>query len=323
MIFFSIKHNVRYRKRLIIVFSLIWSCLLLTSCFTGIESTKKINLSREDRRNLHPTKEESFMTQVKSYPLKIWDVGKGFIVSDNRALLVIVPQSGILPYAPDSIKGKELMYRGVESKINAAGDLTLAILFNDDDYIYAYDTGKEFDRALEDIYSDQIPMLIDKDMVNQAAKLLTGQKFWTRSNLWYDEYGNRINGKKFVEVTISEVSTGNMVFPLRLKINTEDNEYAYIFMNFGDADNESRSFHNLFSMFDIRKHYPNIDDVTWQYITEGKVKEGMVKDEVRLALGNPKDLNSGHDYSQTLDIWSYENGKVLWFEDGRLVRIRQ
>lgn len=323
MNFFSLIHIKPLSSANMKILTLILLSLFCSSCFTGIESTKKINLSREDKKNSLPTKEENFMSQVESEPLKEWEMGKRFIVSDDKALLVIVPQSGLLPYAPDSVKGKILEFKGVESKINAAGDLTVALSFTDGIYNYSYDTNKEFDSAMEEVKSDQIPMLIDEDMIVQARQLLTGQKLWSRSNLWYDREENRINGKKYVEVTITDITPGNFVFPLKLQIKTEDGETAFLFMNFGNADNESRSFHNLFSLTDIRKHYPSIEPETWNFISQGKVKVGMTKDEVRLALGNPNDLNSGHDYSQTLDIWSYENGKVLWFEDGRLVRIRQ
>ena len=323
MIFFSFPNKSHIPLGCIKVLPLLFVLISLSSCFTGIESTKKINLSREDKKNLIPTKEELFMSQVEPMPLKSWERGKRFIASDDKALLVIVPQSGLLPYAPDSIKGKKLEFVGVESKINAVGDLTVAILFNYGIYTYAYDTGKEFDLALEELKSDQIPMLIDEDMVIEARHLLSNQKFWSKTNLWYDKDGNRIDGKKYVEVRILDVMPGNMVFPLQLEIETEDKEQAFLFMNFGSANNESRAFHNLFSLTDIRKYYPNIEPETWDYISEGRVKIGMTKDEVRLALGNPSDLNSGHDYSQTLDIWSYENGRVLWFEDGRLVKIRQ
>lgn len=294
-----------------------------TSCFTGVESTKKINLSREDRRLSNPTPEELFMSKIEAMPLLSWNNGKRFIASDDKALLVIVPQKGIFPTPPDSIKGNILEFSGVESKINAAGDLTLSILFSDGIYLYAYDTGKEFQWAMENIKSDQIPMLIDEDMVNESRKLLTGKTFWSRSPLWYDEEDNRIDGKRFIEVTVTDVMPGNMVFPLKLKIQTKDNESAYIFMNFGSADNESRAFQNLFSLSDIKKHYPGIEPETWEYISEGKIKIGMTKEECKLSLGNPSETNSGHDYSQTLDIWSYDNGRVLWFEDGRLVKIRQ
>lgn len=323
MILFSITHKKLSFKGYKFPLLFLLMGIFFTSCFTGIESTKKINLSREDKRNLIPTKEEKYMAKVEAVPLKEWEEGKRFIASDDRALLVIIPQSGILPYGPDSIKGKELLFKGIESKINAAGNLTVALLFTDGTYLYAYDTGKEFDIAMEEMKSDQIPMLIDEEMVTKAKNLLTGQKVWCISNLWYDKDGNRIEGRKYIEVTIRDVKPGNMIFPLNVEIETDDNQSAFMFMNFGSENNESRAFHNLFSLSDIRKHYPNIEPETWNYISQGKVKEGMTKDEVRLSLGNPKDLNSGHDYSQTLDIWSYENGRVLWFEDGRLVKIRQ
>ena len=297
--------------------------LFLSGCFTGIESTKKINLSREDRKNANPTPEELFMSQLEHYPLISWQQGKKFIVTDNRAMLVIVPQKGLLPVAPDSIKGKTLEYSGVESKINAAGNLTVGILFTDGVYIYSYDTGKEFEEAMQQVTSDKLPLLIDIDMVDGAKTLLTGKSFWTRSPLWYDADGNRIDGEKYVKGSVTDVSPGDMIFPLRLEIKTDEGKTAYVYMNYGSDNNESRSFGNLFSLNDIKRNYPHIEPEIWALISHGKVKVGMTKEECKLALGNPSDLNSGHDYSQTIDIWSYENGRVLWFEDGRLVKIRQ
>lgn len=304
---------------------ILWVCLAmgLSSCFTGIESTKKINLSREDKKLAQPSPEERFMQQIASSPLKDWEEGKSFIMADNKALLVIVPQSGLVPFPPDSVKGKNIEFVGVESKINMAGDIIVALIFSDGVYNYEYDTGREFNEAMENLKSDQIPMLIDEDMVVQARKLLLNRKVWTKSPLWYDETGQRIEGKRFVEVEIIEVNPGDMVFPLQLKIKTPKDETAFVYMNFGSEDNESRAFSNIFSFTDVRKHYPNIEPEIWELISSGKVKEGMTKEECKLALGNPSDLSSGHDYSQTLDIWSYDNGKVLWFEDGRLVKIRQ
>ena len=297
--------------------------VFLSGCFTGIESTKKISLSREDRKNSVLSAEEKFMTGIMPSPLKEWESGKSFIVSDDRAMVVLQPEAGLVSSPPSSIKGEVLKFHGVESKINPAGVITVALLFSDGKYIYSYDTGKEFDSAMEEVLSDQVPMLIDVDMVEQARDLLMNHKLWTRTNLWYDDKDNRIDGLKYVSVTVVDVTPGNMLFPLKLRIKKEDGGEAFVFMNFGNSDTESRSFHNLFSLTDITRHYPGIDADTWGYISRGKVREGMTKEEVKLALGNPTDLNSGHDYSQTLDIWSYDNGIVLWFEDGRLVKIRQ
>lgn len=324
VIFMSCKKSYlsRYGSLSCLRLLLLFIPVVMTSCFTGIEGTKKINLSREDRRHANPTPEERFMAQVQPTPLKEWEEGRRFIVTDDKALLVIVPQMGIVSTAPESVKGEIFEFKGVQSRMNVAGNLNVGLQFTDGNYIYLYDTGKEFDVAMEEVQSDRIPMLIDEEMVSRARQLLTGNKFWSRTNLWYDSLDNRINGRKFVEVTVTDVEPGNMVFPLRLRIKTTDGEEAFLWMNLGSADNDSRSFHNLFSLSDIRKHYPSIDEETWGYISRGDVKVGMTKEECRLALGNPVDLNSGHDYSQTIDIWSYENGKVLWFEDGRLVRMR-
>ncbi|MDE6400707.1 MAG: hypothetical protein K2L68_07600, partial [Muribaculaceae bacterium] len=66
-----------------------------------------------------------------------------------------------------------------------------------------------------------------------------------------------------------------------------------------------------------------IEDDVWQLICSSKVRTGMTKDECRLALGNPKEVDSGHDYTQTLDLWHYSDGAVLWFEDGILTRFRK
>lgn len=305
---------------------MLWTILgsfSLMSCFTGIESTKKINLSREDKKLGKETPEERLMDRISPELLKDWAPGKGFIAGDDKALLVIVPINNPLPLSPDTIKGKLLQFMGVSSKINAAGKIVVQLIFTDGSYTYAYDTGKEFDDAMENVRSDQIPMLIDEDMVIEARNLLVGRKVWSRSNVWYDKNGDRIDGRKYVEVTISDIRPGDMVFPLWVEIKSPDNETAYVYMNFGNADNESRAFHTLFSLSDLRKHYPAVEEETWELISRGKVKEGMTKEEVKLSLGNPSDILSGHDYSQTLDIWNYDNGRVLWFEDGRVTKIRQ
>lgn len=293
------------------------------SCFTGIEGTKKITLNREDKKMSQPTEEENYISGIKPSPLLEWEPGRIFIASDNKALLIFDTQDNLFPTDTISIKGKLFEFVGVESKMNPAGNLTVCLLFTDGARTLAYDTNKEFDQAMNSFMSSDVPMMIDSKMVEQAREKLVGKKFWTKSPLWYDEKGERIDGKKFVEVTILEVEPGTLVFPLRLKIKDEEGVEAYMFMNFGSEGNESRSFNNLFSLTDIKQHYPTIQPETWQLISEGKVKVGMTKEECKLSLGNPSDVNAGHDYSQTLDIWQYDNGVVLWFEDGRLARLRQ
>lgn len=279
-------------------------------------------MSREDKRKANPTPEERFFSGIQGVPLKDWEKGREFIAADDKALLIF---DGIQPeFFPDSVKfkGKILKYDGLQHKMSPAGVLTASIIFSDDFMPYVYDTGKPSDTAPETLFSNEIPMLIDRQLIEEAANLLKGKQLWTRSNLWYDENEQRIDGKKYVEVVVENVDAGNLAFPLKLTLRTLDNEVFNMFMNLGNSDTESRAFHNLFSISDIKKHYPDISPEFWDLICNGKVSIGMTKQECRLALGNPIETSSGHDYSQTLDIWSYDNGKVLWFEDGKLVRFK-
>lgn len=300
-----------------------FSLLIFSGCFTGIESTKKINLSREDRKNLKPSEEELFFPGISGIPLKEWQEGHSFVVADDKAILIFEPHHIPYDYNDLHLEGDTLYFSGLESRIDPAGEITVTIDLNDADYKFPYNTGKTFDNAMENFLSSQIPMLIDLNMVEEARQKLLGKKFWTKTFLWYDEKGERINGKKFVEVTVADVLPGNMVFPFKLKIEDLKGDTAYMFMNAGISHTDSRPFHHLFSLSDVRKNYPSISDANWELICQGDVATGMTKEECRLALGTPKDVNSGHDYSQTLDIWNYENGMALWFEDGILTRYRK
>lgn len=310
-------------KYILLLGVLILASGLLTSCFTGIESTKKINLSREDKKNIKPSEEELFYPGITGIPLQEWEEGHKFLATDDKAILIF--ESHYIPYSFSDLhlEGDTLSFSGIESRIDAAGNITVSVDFVDSQYKYPYNTGKTFDAAMSNFLSSQIPMLIDLEMVEKAKEKLVGHKLWTRTFLWYDESGERINGKKFVPVTIIDVLPGNMVFPFKLKINDENGLTAYMYMNAGISPTDSRAFPVLFSMTDIRKNYPSVSDKNWELICGGDVAVGMTKEECKLALGNPKDVSAGHDYSQTLDIWSYENGTVLWFEDGLLSRFRK
>jgi len=301
----------------------ILSLTLLSSCFTGVESTKKISLSRDDRKTLQPSEEEIFFRPVSGDPLAEWESKRPFIAADNRTLLIFDQQG--LPIDPDvaNIGGKTLLYEGIESRIAPDGTTDAVIVFSCGDMILRHNTGKDISVAPGTVTSDAIPMMIDLKMIESARNLLLGKKLWTRSPLWYDIDGNRIPGKKYVPVTVTDVGPGSLVFPIKVRFKDETGTEAWAFMNFGNSGKESRSFSNVFFITDLRHKFPAIEDDVWNLICSGKVRIGMTKEECKLSLGNPKEVNSGHDYSQTLDLWHYADGTVLWFEDGILTRLRQ
>lgn len=316
--------HIRFRiaHAMLLTLSVIFACGL-SSCFTGVEGTKKISLSREDRKTIKPSKEEMFFQPVDGEPLSKWEKGRAFMAADNRAL-VIFEQDG-LPLDPDEVGlgGKILIFEEVIPRLAADGNENAVLVFNCDGKKYRFNTGKNFEEAENNFKSDMIPMLIDFKMVNSARELLEGLKLWTKSPLWYDAKGDRIPGKKYVPVTIDEVSPGNIVFPLRVRFHEENGNTAWAMLNFGTSGRESRSFENIFSLTDIREKFPDIEDDVWKLICVGKIAKGMTKAEVRLSLGQPQEVESGRDYSQTLDRWHYQDGTVLWFESGILTGYRR
>ncbi len=306
----------------ILYFAFLLFSLILTSCFTGVEGTKKIKLSREDRKTLAPSAEEQFFVGVKGIPLSEWEKGKTFIAADDKTILLF-EQDGLSPDPLSvGIGGKILSFEGIDKRLGADGETYAAIVFSNNGHPYVYNTGKTFDVALE-IRSDQIPMLIDEDMVREARELLMGKQLWIKSPLWYDNNGNRINGFKYVAITITDVEPASVAFPLKLRFTNNEGKYAWVYMNYGNSGTESRSFPALFSLTDIRNRYPTVQDDVWEMICRGRVKNGMTKLECKLSLGNPQEVSSGHDYSQTLDLWHYSDGTTLWFEDGLLTKFRQ
>ena len=294
-----------------------------TSCFTGVEGTKKITLSKDDRKAILPSAEDEFFGTVKGIPLSDWQIGRPFIAADNKTLLIFEQQG--LPLDPDEVKleGKTLLYAGTEPRLAPDGSSTMVIIFTEGGNTYRFNTGKNIKTASSEVMSDQIPMMIDESMVDYARELLYGKQLWTRSPLWYDEEGKRIPGHKYVPVTITSVAPGTLVFPIKLSFTDEDGEKAWVFMNFGNSSSESRAFANVFYLSDFRKNYPSVTDEVWQLICRGDIANGMTKTECKLSLGNPSEVDAGHDYSQTLDLWHYPDGTVLWFEDGVLTRFRR
>lgn len=295
---------------------------ITSSCFTGVEGTKKISLSRDDKKLLQPSAEDEFFRPISGSPLADWAPGKRFIAADNKTALIFIQEG--LPVNPDDagLKHKILSFKNIEQSAGLDGKNYAVIVFEADDILYRYNTGKEFEKALTQITSDQLPLLIDADMVESAKRLLEGKDFWIKSALWYDSAANRLPGRKFVKVTVSSVAPGNHMFPLIVNFFDDTSLHAMTYLNFGKSGNESRSFANTFSLSDVRNSYSNISDEVWDLICRGKVKTGMTKDECRLSLGNPSEVDAGHSYSQTLDLWQYPDGALLWFEDGVLTRFR-
>ena len=294
--------------------------LMLAGCFTGIESTQKINITREDRKLLTLTEEDTFLNKIHGQPLAEWNTGKQFIVSDGRISLLFDRSGGYHEHSDTSgMTGRHLAFKGISHRRLPDASEETVLLLSDEKNEFRLPTGKSPLESRYGVQSSDIPMLIDLDMVKDADRRHTDRKLWIRTGLWYDIDGNRIAGRKVNPVTVQRVEPGTMVFPLRLTLSDESGLIFIQYMNIGNGSNESRSFAKLFRLSDPRTSYPAISDENWALIQKGKIRLGMTKEECRLSLGNPTSTDSGHDYSSTIDIWKYEDGTFLRFQDGLLI----
>ena len=296
---------------------------LCASCSTGIESTKKIRMTKEDVRMMAKSPEQKFAENIIGSPLSAWEIGRPFTAMTDRTLYLFDPV-GVAPNgAEEPIKGKTLTYVGLDSHINPDLREECVILFSDGIRTYRYRTGKTTQAALKEIDSSRLPLMADAELIEQWKEKLSGMTLWTKSNLWYNAAGERKPGFKFAKVKVADVEASSGDFPINVRIIGPDGVDGYMHMDYKADIHDSRNFAAIFFLSDPKERYPNVTDEHWRLIQQGRVGEGMTKEECKLSIGNPDEVRSGHNRSQTMDIWQYSDGTYLMFTDGLLTNFRQ
>ncbi|MDE6740968.1 MAG: hypothetical protein K2J58_01400, partial [Muribaculaceae bacterium] len=183
------------------------------SCSTGIESTKKIRMTKEDVRLMTKSPEQEFAEKIQGTPLSDWKPGKPFMAMSDRTLLIFEPVAIDSDYSNRSIKGKKLLYSGLDSHVSPDLKEECVILFSDGERLLRYRTGKPTSEALSSIDSSRLPLMSDLTLIDQWRQKTIGSSFWTKSNLWYDVCGNRMPGLKFAKVTVTDLLPAIGDFP--------------------------------------------------------------------------------------------------------------
>lgn len=290
---------------------------VLQSCFTGVEGTSKISLSKKEMTAVAPTQEDLFLADIVPSQLKDWKRGMPFLVTDDKFRLIIENYGGARVSEGDTVR-----FQSAESRYGADGSEQTVLLFEESGNHFAYIIEKDPQSSSEQFKASDIPMLISLDVVEAANSKMQGKKFWTRTALWYGDSTEYIKGRKFVAVNVDEVGPGNAFFPLFVKFHDEEGKEGRLLMNIGSAGNDSRNFGKLFSLTDPRNNYKNLTEENWRAIQAEDVRLGMTKEECRLSRGNPSDVDLGHNYSNAMEIWYYPNGSYLRFVDGLLVSFK-
>lgn len=299
------------------------SMALCLSCSTGIEGTKKIRMTKEDIRLMVKSPEQTFSESIQGSPLSAWEMGKQFLGMSDRTLYIFEPTGMNAEDPYQSLKGKTLYYTGLDSYVNPDLREECVILFSDGQRTLRYRTGKSTSDSMKEIDSSKLPLIADINLIDKWKEKITGMTLWTKSNLWYDISGNRLPGLKFAKVKVEEVVPSTGDFPISIRISGPDGKQGYLHMNYTSDLHDSRNFAAILNLSDPKEKYPYISDEHWMLIQQGKVGQGMTKEECKLAIGNPDEVRSGHNRAQTMDIWQYSDGTYLMFSDGLLTNFRQ
>lgn len=286
----------------------------LSGCFTGVEGTSKINLSKKDIIATAPTREELYLADISLAPMAQWEKGKRFLVADDKFKLVAEGTG-----ATYLRQGDVVTFDMARSSAGLGGGERTILYFDTPRGGVSYGIDRETSYAMLNVTSAEVPMLIDMEMVENVRRKLVGDKLWTKTALWYGDTMQYVKGRKFVPVTVTAVEPGNAFFPLLVSFTDVRGNKGSLLMNVGNSGNESRNFAKLFSLSDPKNVYKNISQENWDAICLEEVRLGMTKEEVKLSKGNPKDIDTGHNYSNTMEIWYYPDGSYLRFVDGLLV----
>lgn len=288
--------------------------LIFQSCFTGIESTPKITLKDNDTTDKEIlTEEQKFLDDISNQPFSQWEIGKTFIVCDNKISLIFDSYS-----SNDTLLGDTLTYIGYKTYPSVTGTINTQILLkhNDNDtLIYNLNASPQ---ELNSRKSFDIPFSIQKSVIESVKNKLINKEFYIITSSTYDNYGNNIKTQKFIPITITNITHGNYQYPLKVEFNFLSKKTGWVYMTIGRSIQATRNFETLFSLKDPRNNYSKISDSNWQLIINNSITPGMNKDECRLALGIPTHIERHPTYSGVVEYWVYDAGNILIFEDGLL-----
>lgn len=292
---------------------------MFTGCFTGVESTPKITVDDVKRENVVVTAEQQFMSEIKSERFSQWKPGKEFYVTDDKVSLIFGADS----HAKEKLKDSILTYNGSRQVMSVTGTNSTELLFSSPsghECVYRIDASAE---ELNGRDAVDVPFTIEMSLVYDVRELLIGRELYVITSVWYDKTGTVVTGKKYVPVTIADVSAGNSVYPVKLTFKDNEGKEYCLFMSVGKSVNVTRPFHRLFAFEDPHKKHPDITDETWANIINGRVVADMTRDECRLSLGAPKSVDRRPGYGGVQEVWIYDDGGYLVFEDGLLRSYRR
>lgn len=295
---------------------------LFSSCFTGIESTPRISSGDVRKRNAATVSaEQLFLSDVTAERPSVWQRGKRFYVTDDKISIIFVPGFA----DTDSLSGNDLVFERFSDVPSVTGEGAVMAVFSvpGRQGEYQYQIGVTAD-ALAQRERLEVPFTVERSMVEQVDSAMRGNVYYISTPKWFEASTDKAAvGKRHIAVRIEKVVPGTYIYPLKVYFRPVGSENSYwLPMTVGTDRAATRNFSTVFNFDDQRKRYPQISDETWGLIVNSKVREGMTRDECRLALGTPNSYRTIPVINAVVEQWSYDDGIYLIFEDGLLTRYR-
>lgn len=310
--------NSIFHPRLLNLYLLIAS-LSLTACassgavFSDKELKERVALSPEQQFEI-----DNFIT----YNCTEWERDKPFLYVADELNMLLQPIAGGTPPVR-SYRNKLFTFHSM-SEESPYGVPHASLVFECEGELYKFDTNRGFDSLLDKSYTPFLPHMVSLDRVERAKKVLIGKKLYIKTAVWYNENQTMKSGRKMVPITITDVVAGTERLSAFIQFIDVKGNTSYVFMNLPSSDFSKQylTFHRLFDFENPRLAYPLITDKHWELITQSKVCVGMTKDECRLSLGLPTEVNRVPTYTGLVERWHYASGMYYVFEDGILTQAR-
>jgi len=262
--------------------------------------------------------EDTFLAHIVDEPLGDWKPGKRFYVTDDKIRLIFGASASVR----DSLGGSVLRFKEVREAPSITGTSVTDLVFSSPegrDFVYRISRPL---KSVKEQKSLSIPFTIQESLVDSVRTRMQGRRLYVLTRTWRDDNDNSVGGRQFVAVSVDSVTPGNDIYPVKVSFTDDEGKSARIFLHPGPRGHTPRSFPALFSFSDPRLRYPSVSDETWQRIINGKVAPEMTREECRLAIGAPKEIDRGTSNSYLREIWLYDNGIYLVFMDGLLKTFR-
>lgn len=109
------------------------------------------------------------------------------------------------------------------------------------------------------------------------------------------------------------------IYEVEIWFQKEDESLFKFDCRYFVKDNLLEFFDDYFILGDYRKKYPKVR--RWEQIRQGKVSIGMTKEECKLSIGRPRDVNTTTLSSGTKEQWVYDY-RYVYFRNGVVTAIQ-